>query len=103
MERITVIELKNKLETEKLFVLDVRTQEEVEFTNIGGTHIPLDELEFRFNELDKTEQIFCLCHHGVRSAYAAQFLSSQGFQKVFNIEGGIDAWSLQVDPQIKRY
>ncbi len=103
MERITVKKLKERMENENLFILDVRTLEEFEFANIGGIHIPLDELESRVKELDHKKEIFCLCHHGVRSAYAAQILSSKGFKKVTNIEGGIDAWSLQIDPQVKRY
>jgi rhodanese-related sulfurtransferase len=44
-----------------------------------------------------------VCHHGVRSAHAALFLQRQGFDAVWNLEGGIDAWSAQVDPSVPRY
>lgn len=46
---------------------------------------------------------FVLCHHGVRSAHAVGFLKQQGFEKVFNLSGGIDAWSDRIDPAIRKY
>jgi rhodanese-related sulfurtransferase len=79
------------------FLLDVRTQGEFEFVNIGGSHIPLDEIESRLGEIDKEQTIYCLCHHGVRSEYAGNILLGNGFQNVVNIVGGIHSWSLTVD------
>ena len=102
MELITVTEFK-RIRDEEHILLDVRNHDEFEFCNIGGTHIPLPELEQRYKELDSNKTIFCLCHHGMRSEYAAKFLESIGPFKTVNIVGGIDAWSPQVDPSIARY
>ena len=49
------------------------------------------------------QSIACLCHHGARSQQVAMFLERQGFTRVANIAGGIDAWSLQCDPTVPRY
>jgi rhodanese-related sulfurtransferase len=103
IQNISVNELDKLKKSENVYILDVRTYEEFAFANIGGVHIPLDELADRFNEVPKNQKIFCLCHHGVRSLYACQILSQLGFKDVWNIEGGIENWSLMVDPQIARY
>jgi rhodanese-related sulfurtransferase len=102
MKIITALEF-SKLRNEKTLLLDVRTVGEVQIANIGGTNIPLDELETRFVEIDKLQTVYCLCHHGMRSEYAAKFLEAQGFTETINIVGGIDAWSTDVDPNISRY
>ena len=65
--------------------------------------IPMREVPQRLAELDPDQAIACLCHHGVRSMQVARFLASNGFGHVVNIEGGIDAWSAQVDSTIARY
>lgn len=54
-------------------------------------------------ELDIDKHTVVLCHHGVRSMYVASFLASRGFQQVSNVSGGIDAYSLRVDPSLPRY
>ena len=84
-------------------LLDVRTKEEWEYVHIkGALHIPLDELEDRFNELDKKKEIVVFCHHGGRALMAARFLSSKGFNAGY-MEGGIDEWALKIDKSLKRY
>lgn len=103
MKQITVVDFKQIINDEDIFLVDVRNPNEFELANIGGTLIPLPELESRFNEIPNDKKIYCLCHHGMRSAYACQFLASQGFENVVNISGGIDAWSLYVDPTVNRY
>lgn len=101
---MTVIELKEKLDRkENITVLDVREKDEFHFANIGGTHIPLSEFAQRYQELDPEKNWAVLCHHGMRSAQAVAFLRNQGFKNVQNISGGIEAWSLQIDPKIPRY
>ena len=103
MQHITVSDF-HKLMTKKDYILlDVRSNGEFELVNLGGTHIPLDELETRFSELDLKKDIYCLCHHGVRSSYAAQYLEQVGAKSVWNIEGGIDAYSLEIDADVRRY
>ncbi len=101
---ISVQELAELLKgKEPPFLLDVREPEEFRLANIGGTLIPLGELSQRTEELPQDREIVVLCHHGVRSGHAAAFLRHQGFEKVRNITGGIDLWSLEVDRQLRRY
>ncbi|SDC68485.1 rhodanese-like domain-containing protein [Paraburkholderia lycopersici] len=85
-------------------LLDVREPWEIETAKIAGsTSIPLREIPARSEELDDEAQIVCICHHGARSAQVAMFLESRGYSKVFNLQGGIDAWSRQVDPKVPTY
>ncbi|MEO6031357.1 MAG: rhodanese-like domain-containing protein, partial [Burkholderiaceae bacterium] len=66
-------------------------------------HMPMNEVPQRLDELDATQPVVCICHHGVRSAQVAAFLERQGFEATYNLVGGIDAWSMQVDPGVPRY
>ena len=85
-------------------LVDVREPEEWQFCRIAGAvHLPMDQLAQRLNELDREREVVIYCHHGIRSQIAAQFLSRQGFKRISNLVGGIDAWSVQVDPTIQRY
>lgn len=89
---------------DKLLVLDVREPAEVAFCNIqGSTHIPMNEIPGRMAELDPEREMVVLCHHGARSFQVAAYLRANGFDKVYNLAGGIDAWSLTVDPSVPRY
>jgi len=88
---------------EKVFLLDVREPDEYRFCNIGGVLIPLGELPGRLDELKRDEEIAVLCHHGRRSMRATLLLREAGFSKARNITGGIEAWSLRVDPAVPRY
>ena len=85
-------------------VLDVRNPQEYEICRIEGSMlIPLPELPERLRELDGDRPIVVHCHHGPRSTRATLFLQQQGFEKTWNLAGGIDAWSLEVDPSVPRY
>ncbi len=85
-------------------LLDVRDGWELEIAAIDGAlHVPLGELPGRIGELAKTQPIAVLCHSGMRSDRAAQFLTMSGFERVSNISGGIDRWATDVDPSIARY
>ncbi|HXU34562.1 MAG TPA: molybdopterin-synthase adenylyltransferase MoeB [Thermoanaerobaculia bacterium] len=85
-------------------VLDVRTPQEYQIARIeGAVLIPLQELPDRLNELDTAAMIVAQCHGGVRSAQAVHFLRQHGFAKTRNLAGGIDAWSVEVDPTVPRY
>lgn len=85
------------------FLLDVRSQEEYDIANLGGTLIPLGELPDRFQELNPNHHIVVHCHHGTRSAFAVEFLRSSGYAKTQNLSGGIDLWSEEIDRSIPRY
>lgn len=65
--------------------------------------MPMNEVPGRIAELDPAQPILCICHHGVRSAQVVAFLERAGFESVYNLAGGIDAWSQQVDPSVPRY
>jgi len=69
----------------------------------GITHIPMGQIPARLGELDDEAQIICICHHGARSMQVASFLERQGYANVYNLTGGIHAWSTQVDPSVPQY
>jgi rhodanese-related sulfurtransferase len=89
-------------------LLDVREPWELEQAVIrlpgaAFRHIPMGLVPHHLAELDRAQPIVCLCHHGVRSQHVAAFLSRQGYAQVYNLAGGIDAWSTDVDPAVPRY
>lgn len=87
-----------------LVLLDVRAPEEWSFGVIdGAVKVPLQELPQRLDELDRHADIVAYCHLGVRSLYAAQWLREAGFERVWSLRGGTEAWSLEVDPAVARY
>jgi rhodanese-related sulfurtransferase len=98
-------EIKARLDLgDDLVLLDVREPHEVDFCVIeGSVHIPLGQIPVRMKELDPDKEIVVVCHHGARSFQACAFLRSRGFENVYNLDGGIDAWSVSVDPSIPRY
>ena len=65
--------------------------------------VPMGELAGRLGELDPAQPVVCVCHHGARSAQVVAFLERLGFESVYNLAGGIDAWSQDVDPKVARY
>jgi adenylyltransferase/sulfurtransferase len=101
---IRVEELKKRLDAgEDLFLLDVRDEYEYEISNIGGQLIPLPELAKRVNELDVNLNIVTVCKMGARGVKAAQVLHNAGFPHVWNLTGGIHAWSDKVDHSVRKY
>ena len=88
------------------YLLDVRGADERQTAIIEGAHwIPLDEIEARIGELIpmKEQPIVVHCHHGGRSEKAVKLLLERGFAGAENLDGGIEAWSLTVDPTVARY
>ena len=101
---ITPRELKSRLDRgDDLFVLDVREPHEFQICNLGGYLIPLGEIPKRVNELDSSREIVAHCRSGKRSAEAVEFLRKAGFRKIWNLKGGILAWSDEVDPSVPKY
>jgi monothiol glutaredoxin len=84
-------------------VYDVRTPGEREKASIAGTRLLDDAAAAEIEELDKSTPLAFFCHHGPRSANAAEHFLQKGWKQVYNLTGGIDAWSLQVDPTVPRY
>jgi adenylyltransferase/sulfurtransferase len=102
---ITPQELKRRLDAgEKLTFLDVREPWELAIARLpGAVHIPLGELPNRLGELDPRSPLIVMCKAGARSLRAAQFLSGRGFTQVANLNGGIDAWAEDIDPNLATY
>ncbi len=89
-------------------LLDVREPWEValariEVPGLQQRHLPMREILSRLAELDPSQPIVCICHHGARSAQVVAFLQRQGHAHAYNLDGGIDAWSALVDPGVPRY
>jgi rhodanese-related sulfurtransferase len=103
-ENITASGLKGRLEAgDRLVLLDVREPWEFELARIEGSSlIPMSELQERFTELDPDAETVVICHHGNRSSYVTRALRRAGFEKVLNLEGGIDAYS-SVDESVPTY
>ena len=66
-------------------------------------HIPMAAVPLRLDEIPRTQAVVCICHHGARSAQVVAFLLRQGYTRVYNLAGGIEAWSTRVDPSVPRY
>jgi rhodanese-related sulfurtransferase/TusA-related sulfurtransferase len=99
---ISIEELESKLANdEPAYVLDVREPAEYAFERINGAKsIPLVELEKRLGELDRSSDIYVVCRTGIRSDFACQLLSENGFLKVRNVTGGMTGWK---GPLIRQY
>ena len=88
----------------KYFLLDVRLPGEYEICHIDGSVlIPLSELPYSLDKIPMDEDIVAICHHGARSARAVNILREAGYKRVKNLEGGIDRWAEEVDPEMPRY
>jgi len=85
-------------------LIDVREPQEHRICRIDGARLlPLREVPRRVGELDADKLTVVYCHHGPRSGQAVSYLRQQGFSKAINLWGGIDAWSLRIDPTVPRY
>jgi rhodanese-related sulfurtransferase len=104
---IDVLGVKQMLDAgEKFVLLDCREADEVATAKIPGSlHIPMREIPARLAELESHRQgrLVVHCHHGGRSQRVTHYLRQQGFPQVQNMSGGIDDWSLKVDPAVPRY
>ena len=103
-KNLTSRELVEKLRRgENPVLLDVREPWEFERARIWDSRlVPLADLPNRLQELDPDAEIVVICHHGLRSAHATRFLDHSGFRNVYNLEGGIDAYS-EFDDSVPRY
>jgi len=102
---ISVRELKRRRDVrENFLLLDVREPDELATASISGaTVIRMSEIPRHLAELPHEGPIVVMCHHGVRSASVTQFLNANGYPNAVNLQGGIDAWSAEIDPTVARY
>jgi rhodanese-related sulfurtransferase len=89
-------------------LLDVREAQELAIAPLNlpdapTLHMPMHLVPLRRSELDAARPVVVFCHHGARSAQVVAYLSNQGFDEVYNLDGGTDAWSRLVDPSVPRY
>jgi monothiol glutaredoxin len=104
VKSVSVKELQAKMQAEPgLQLFDVRAQKERDQAAIAGSRLLDREAQQHIMTLDKSTPLYFHCHHGQRSQQAAAFFLSNGFSNVYNVAGGIDAWSVDVDPKVPRY
>ena len=85
-------------------LLDVREPAEWQAAHVADSvHIPMRTVSGRLDELDREQTFVVMCHSGVRSLRVAEYLAASGYARVFNLSGGIDAWSLEIDSSVPRY
>jgi rhodanese-related sulfurtransferase len=93
-QTIEATELFNLITQPKVLVIDVRNDDEVMRGRIpNAIHIPLSMLPVSYEKLENAEKVIFYCHSGVRSALAADFAVSKGIEHVYNLTGGVIAWS----------
>ncbi len=101
---LTAPQLRAMMDSGRRFLLvDVRTEHEHELARIEGARLLDHALEHELLAMDRGTTLVFQCHHGVRSLHAAEHFLTKGFREVYNLSGGIEAWSTQVDPSVPRY
>ncbi len=107
MQQLTATQLKEWLDDparEKPVLIDVREPWEFDICRIGGAKpVPMRAIPARFLELKRDAETVVICHHGARSYQVCMFLEHQGFGKLYNLHGGMAAWSRDVDPSTPTY
>ncbi len=106
VQDLSVLEVSDRLKRgdENFIVVDVREPWEIAIASVPGTlNIAMNSMPAHIGELPQDKEIAVLCHHGNRSRRVAEFLERSGFEKVYNIAGGIAAWSHSIDPTIPQY
>ena len=102
---ISVTEVKQRLDSGDIVLIDCREQSEYDQCRIDGSvFMPMNEIPEKLDVLEphRGKQIVVHCHLGGRSMKVTQYLRGQGFDKAQNMAGGIDAWSVEVDPKVER-
>ena len=104
VSQMSVHELKRLQESGDIFYLfDVREQSERDIAVIAGSRLLSEENVKFIDTLDRNSIMIFQCHTGVRSQSAAEYFRDQGFTRVYNLSGGIDAWSVEIDVEVARY
>jgi monothiol glutaredoxin len=102
--QLSAPELKQMIESGQTFeFVDVRTDDERAVAAIDGSRLLDRAYHDHLLTLDRETPLVFQCHHGIRSQGAAEYFLDHGFRRLYNLRGGIDAWSLLVDPSVPRY
>jgi adenylyltransferase/sulfurtransferase len=105
VKNISPLELKEMLlKEEGIKLIDVREKWEHNLARINGSElVPVSDFNGYYKKLDINKKIVVFCHHGSRSYKVCQFMIQNGFKNIYNLEGGINAWSSEVDNSIPQY
>ncbi len=105
IQQLTPAQLKERLARGAApVILDVREPWEVAVCALpDARHIPMREIPAHTDDLPRDADVVIVCHHGVRSQYVASFLERLGFERLYNLAGGIDAWARDVEPTMAKY
>ncbi len=106
IKQISVSELKERLDSHGLdfVLLDVREPWELQICSLpNSVEIPMGQVPARVDEIDPEQDVVIICHHGVRSQQIAYYLQSAGYENLYNLRGGISAWSHKIDPSVPTY
>ena len=102
---IAPAELKQTLDRgDKILLIDVRELWEYDIAHIAASKlIPMGSIPANLQSIDSGDPVVVYCHHGMRSLDVAVWLRAQGVENVRSLAGGIDRWSLEIDPKVPRY
>jgi len=104
MKEITVTDLKSKIDSqEDLQLIDIREAYEQDICSIGGELIPMGEIMGSLDKISKEKPVVVHCRSGKRSAAIIMHLETMGFENLYNLKGGILAWSDEIDSSIPKY
>jgi rhodanese-related sulfurtransferase len=104
LEDLSPQEFRDNLTKDGNTLIDVREKWELDICKIeGAVNMPMSSIMETFSDLSPEFSYSLYCHHGIRSMQVANFLLSKGFSSLFNLRGGIDAWSREVDDSIEQY
>jgi len=105
IDEISVKDLKTMLDNEDDFQLvDVREPDEYAFANLNGELIPMNSVTDRVEEISRDKKVIVMCRSGKRSAHIVAYLKKMhNYEKVYNLKGGILAYSDEIDPSIPKY
>lgn len=113
---ISVQEFAKKIANgDNMLLLDIREEQERYLANLDDglpdvEHLPLSQFDpaaapqYLLDTLNSTDkELVIMCHHGIRSAQFTYWLLAQGYENILNLDGGIEAWAVEIDPQVGRY
>ena len=106
IKQLSVSELKQRLDSHghDFILLDVRESWEQQICRLPGSiDIPMSQVAVRLDEIDPQQDVVVVCHHGIRSQNIAYYLQQAGYENLYNLRGGINAWSREIDHSIPTY
>ncbi len=106
IKQMSASELKQRLDTHghDFVLLDVRDPWELQICSLSDSvEIPMGQIPARLDEIDPQQDVVIICHYGIRSQQVAYYLQSASYENLYNLRGGISAWSRDIDPSVPTY